>query len=244
MTAIFQGIAYNFKGLRLGLRTSRLLLLGLLRFALLVVISVAAAGVILVNYQEILNLMWNRPESAWIVWLWHVVSWLLALVLMAVSTVVGFVIAQVLFSVVIMDHMSQITERLSTGAVQTGTSIAWYRYFFHLLRQEIPRGVLPVLISMLLLVLGWFTPLGPVFTVLSPLAAALFLAWDNTDLVPSRRMLPFGERFALLRQNFAFHLGFGLPFLIPVLNLVLLSFAPVGATLFYTEKIDALKKPL
>jgi len=244
MTAIFQGIAYNFKGLRLGLRTSRLLLLGLLRFALLVVISVAAAGVILVNYQEILNLMWNRPESAWVVWLWHLVSWLLALVLMAISTVVGFVIAQVLFSVVIMDHMSQITERLSTGAVQTGAAMAWYSYFFHLLRQEIPRGVLPVLISMLLLVLGWFTPLGPVLTVLSPLAAALFLAWDNTDLVPARRMLPFGERFALLRRNFAFHLGFGLPFLIPVLNLVLLSFAPVGATLFYTEKIDALKKPL
>lgn len=244
MTAILQGIAYNFKGLRLGLSTSRLLLLGLLRFALLVVITVAAATVILVNYQEILNLMWNRPESAWFVWLWHVVSWLLALVLMAISTVVGFLIAQVLFSVVIMDHMSQITERLATGGVQTGAAIAWHRYFFHLLRQEIPRGVLPVLISLLLLVLGWFTPLGPVFTVLSPLAAVLFLAWDNTDLVPARRMLPFGERFALLRRNIGFHLGFGLPFLIPVLNLVLLSFAPVGATLFYMEKIDALKKPL
>ncbi|MBI5894990.1 MAG: EI24 domain-containing protein [Desulfobacterales bacterium] len=243
MTTIVQGISYNFRGLRLGLGTSRLLMLGLLRFALLVVISVAAAAVILENYQEILNLMWNRPASPWIAWLWHVVSWLLALVLLAISTVVGFLIAQILFSVVIMDRMSQITERMTTGGVQTGASIAWYRYFFHLLRQEIPRGVLPVLISLLLLVLGWFTPLGPVFTVLSPLAAALFLAWDNTDLVPARRMLPFGERFALLRQNFGFHLGFGLPFLIPVLNLVLLSFAPVGATLYYTEKIDSQKRP-
>jgi CysZ protein len=34
----------------------------------------------------------------------------------------------------------------------------------------------------------------------------------------------------------AFHLGFGLPFLIPVLNIVLLSFAPVGATLYFIEK--------
>jgi CysZ protein len=228
----------------MGLGTSRLLLLGMVRFALLVVISVAAAAIILGNYQEILNLMWNRPESAWLVWLWHLISWLLALVLLAISTVVGFVIAQVLFSVVIMDRMSQITERLATGAVQSGAAIAWYRYFLHLLRQEIPRGVLPVLISLLLLVLGWFTPLGPLLTVLSPLAAALFLAWDNTDLVPARRMASFGERFALLRQNFGFHLGFGLPFLIPVLNLVLLSFAPVGATLFYMEKIDNRQKPL
>lgn len=227
----------------MGLGTSRLLLLGLLRFALLVVISVAAAAIILENYQEILNLMWNRPESAWIVWLWHLVSWLLALILMAISAVVGFLIAQVLFSVVIMDYMSQITERLATGALQSGASIAWYRYFFHLLRQEIPRGVLPVAISLLLLVLGWFTPLGPVLTVISPLLAATFLAWDNTDLVPARRMAPFNERFAFLRRNFGFHLGFGLPFLIPVLNLVLLSFAPVGATLFYTEKIDGLDRP-
>ena len=243
MTAILQGIAYNFRGLRLGLSTRRLLMLGLLRFALLVVISVAAAAIILENYQEILNLMWNRPASAWIVWLWYLVSWLLALVLIAVSTVVGFLIAQILFSVVIMDHMSKITERMTTGEVQAGAAMVWYRYFFHLLRQEIPRSVLPVLISLLLLVLGWFTPLGPVLTVLSPLAAGLFLAWDNTDLVPARRMLPLVERFALLRQNFGFHLGFGLPFLIPVLNLVLLSFAPVGATLFYTEKIDARNRP-
>ncbi len=243
MTAIFQGIAYNFKGLRLGLGNGRLLMLGLLRFALLVIITVAAAAIILENYQEILTLMWNRPESPWIVWLWYLVSWLLALVLLAISAVVGFLIAQVLFSVVIMDYMSQITERLATGTVQHGASMAWYRYFYHLLRQEIPRGLLPVVISLVLLVVGWFTPLGPVLTVISPLAAVLFLAWDNTDLVPARRMAPFSERTAFLRRHMGFHLGFGLPFLIPVLNLVLLSFAPVGATLFYTEKIDGGKRP-
>lgn len=244
MNGFFQGIAYNFKGLKLGLSNGRLFMLGLVRFGLLVVITIAAAAIILANYQEILNLMWNRPESLWLVWLWYLVSWLLALVLVAISAVVGFLLAQLLFSIVIMDRMSQITERLSTGTLQTNQELPWYRYFFYLLRQEIPRGFLPVLISLLLLVLGWFTPLGPVLTVLSPVAAALFLAWDNTDLVPARRMEPFGQRFALLRRHLGFHLGFGILFLIPVLNLLLLSFAPVGATLFYTEQIDLLaKKP-
>jgi CysZ protein len=238
MKAFMLGIAYNFKGMQLGLRTPRLLTLGLIRFLVLVVITVAAATIVLIKYQEILNLMWHRPSSIWLVWLWHVASWLLALVLMGISAVIAFLLAQLLFSVLIMDIMSQITERLVTGTLRAHPSMPWYAYFFHLLRQEIPRAVLPILISLLLLVLGWFTPLGPVLTVVSPLAAVLFLAWDNTDLVPARRLAPFADRFAFLRRHLDFHLGFGILFLIPGLNILLLAFAPVGATLFYVEKID------
>ena len=111
MTAFLQGIAYNFKGLKFGLRNAKLLMLGLARLVIIIVITVAAAAMILVNYEQILNLMWTQPESAWVAWLWYVVSWLLALVLMAISALVGFLIAQLLFSVFIMDLMSQITER-------------------------------------------------------------------------------------------------------------------------------------
>jgi CysZ protein len=38
-----------------------------------------------------------------------------------------------------------------------------------------------------------------------------------------------------LLKTLPFHLGFGLLFLVPVLNILLLSFAPVGATLYYLE---------
>jgi CysZ protein len=75
--------------------------------------------------------------------------------------------------------------------------------------------------------------------VLSAAAAVIFLAWDNTDLIPARRMVPFAQRFALLRRSLTFHLGFGLWFLIPVVNILFLSFAPVGATLYWVEKQDA-----
>lgn len=240
MTAFLQGIAYNFKGLKFGLRSAKLLMLGLARLIIIVVIAVIAAALILVNYEEILSLMWRQPESAWIAWLWYVVSWLLALVLIAISALVGFLVAQLLFSVFIMDLMSQITERKTTGKVRSSeTKMGRFAYLFYLLRQEIPRATIPVLISLLLMVLGWFTPVGPVLTIVSPLAAGLFLAWDNTDLVPARRLEPFGERFRFLRQKFGFHLGFGVPFLIPLLNIVLLAFAPVGATLYYLEHIDS-----
>ena len=235
---LFKGMAYNLKGLKLGLKTPRLLMLGLLRFAILIVITIVAMAIVLSKYQEILNLMWHMPESAWFVWLWHLVSWLLALLLMGVSTVVGFLVAQIFFSALIMDIMSQITERKITGRVESPSQLGFFSHFFFLLRQEIPRAVLPILISLVLLVLGWFTPLGPILTILAPLAAAVFLAWDNTDLVPARRLTPFGQRFQFLYRNLGFHLGFGLLFLIPILNILLISFAPVGATLYHVDRSD------
>lgn len=236
---LFKGMSYNLKGLKLGLKTPRLLMLGLLRFVILIVITIVAMVIILSKYQEILNLMWHMPENAWFAWLWHLVSWLLALILMGISTVVGFLVAQILFSALIMDIMSQITERKITGRVESPSQLGFFAHFFFLLRQEIPRAVLPILISLVLLVLGWFTPLGPVLTILTPMAAAVFLAWDNTDLVPARRLAPFGRRFRFLYHNLGFHLGFGLLFLIPILNILLISFAPVGATLYQLDHPDS-----
>jgi CysZ protein len=88
------------------------------------------------------------------------------------------------------------------------------------------------------MVLGWLTPLGPVLAVLSSGIAVIFLAWDNTDLVPARRLYPYKKRFRLLLDSLTFHLGFGLLFLIPVLNILFLSFAPVGATIYFIDKHD------
>jgi CysZ protein len=167
------------------------------------------------------------------------VSWLLALLLSGLSSIVAFIVAQLLFSVVIMDYMSRITERKMTGTEAAAPDMPWLSYVFYLVRQEIPRATLPVCISLLLFVFGWFTPLSPVLTVVSPLVAGVFLAWDNTDLVPARRMEPFRRRFRMLRGQLSFHLGFGLCFLIPALNILFLSFAPVGATLYYLDHLDS-----
>jgi CysZ protein len=139
----------------------------------------------------------------------------------------------------IMDTMSRITEQRVTGREKEAKHMSWFKYFFYLIKQEVPRAVIPVMIALILMVLGWLTPFSPVTTIISALAAGVFLAWDNTDLIPARRHESFGDRFKFLLKNLGFHLGFGLWFLIPILNIVFLSFAPVGATLYYIEHIDA-----
>ncbi len=65
---------------------------------------------------------------------------------------------------------------------------------------------------------------------------AVFPPWDNTNLVPARCCYRFRTRFQLLSRTITFPLGFGLLFLLPVLNILVLSFAPVGGTMYFTEK--------
>jgi len=199
------------------------------------VLTIILATLILAYHQQILNLIWAKPQSHLIIWLWHVVSWFLSLLLVGGSAVISYLVAQILFSVVIMDMMSRITERRVMGQVKE-PKVSLFKLFGYLVRQEIPRTTIPVFTSLILMIVGWIIPLGPILVILSSLVAVIFLAWDNTDLVPARRMLPFKERFKLLMKTLPFHLGFGLPFLVPGLNIVLLSFAPVGATLYHLEK--------
>ena len=233
--SLIQGLRYNLRGLRLGMRTPRLLLLGLLRFAVVLAISVAAAATVLVYHQEVVALIWARPASPWILWLWYLVDGFLALVLLGLATIVGYLFSQVFFSIVVMDAMSRITERMTVGSEALPPSMPFLAHLVHLVRQEIPRALLPVVLSLLVMVAGWLTPLGPLLTIVSPVVATTFLAWDYTDLVPARRMVDFSARWRRFRRHLVFHVGFGLLFLLPVVNLVFLSFAPIGATLFQLE---------
>ena len=231
-----KGINYNFRGLFLGIKTPKLLFWGLLRFCVVALIAILAAGLILVYHQEILNFIWIKPVSYWILWLWYLTSWLLSLFLVGLSAVVSYLISQILFSVAVMDHMSRITERMISGEATGEKKVSILKTFGYLVSQEIPRTTVPVMLSILLMIVGWLTPLGPVVVILSSAVAAVFLAWDNTDLIPARQLVPFKTRFRLLLNAIPFHLGFGLPFLIPGLNLLLLSFAPIGATLYHMDK--------
>ncbi len=239
----FSGIIYNFKGLWLGIRTPRLLLLGILRFAVVAILTVALSGLILAKHAEILALLWQQPESPWIIWAWHLASWMLSLMLLGISAVAAYLLAQLLFAVFIMDLMSRITERLVTGQPVPSPNAPIMTQMGFLVRQELPRNIIPVLLTLLIMALGWLTPLGPVLTVVGPMVAAVFLAWDNTDLIPARNLQPFGQRFKSLGKAPLFHLGFGLPFLIPVLNLLFLSFAPVGATLYHLDRLKKATSP-
>ncbi len=235
---LFDGISYNLRGLYLGIKTPKLLFLGLIRFAAVILITLVSSAIILIYHQEIMDVVWSKPASHWIVWLWYLLSWVLSLFLVGVATVLSYLISQILFSVVIMDNMSRLTELRIRGRIKEPETIPLLTRFSYLLRQEIPRAILPVLLSLFLMILGWVIPLGSILVFLSSVVAIIFLAWDNTDLLPARRLSSFKKRFRLLLKALPFHLGFGLFFLIPVLNILFLSFAPVGATLYYLDKHD------
>ena len=175
------------------------------------------------------------PESGIALYAWKAASWLLSFFLSGIAMVLAYLIAQLFFAVFIMDYMSRITEKIILGKEQPLEHGSWVSFFFYLIKQEIPRAIIPVLISLVIMVAGLLTPLGPVIMIVSSLVAVVFLAWDNTDLIPARRMEPFNVRIKFLRTHLMFHIGFGLLFLIPGLNILFLSFAPVGATLYYLE---------
>ena len=233
---ILHGIRYNLRGFMMGLRSGKLLFWGILRFLIVLAVTILTAGLILVHHQDIMAALWARPESAWVLWLWHLLAWLITLVLVAFSVLFSYLLSQILFNVFVMDVMSRITERMVTGRVEEGEQMPFFKLFVFLIKQEIPRAIAPVGVSLVILFLGWFTPLGPILVPLSSAGAIVFLAWDNTDLTPARRARPFGERWGLLKRALPFHLGFGIPFLVPGLNLLFLAFAPVGATLYYLDR--------
>jgi len=233
-----RGIKYNIQGLALALKTPRLLVLGLIRFFVMVAITIFSVGLALTYRQELLSLIWSRPDSPWLVWLWVIVGWLVALLLIGIAVILSYLLSQILFSVLIMDRMSRITEKLISGTEKSPPNISLFQQFFFLIKQEIPRAVIPLLIALTFMLFGWMTPFGPVIAVLASGAAIIFLAWDATDLTPARRQMSFSDRFRFLRKTLLFHLGFGLLFLVPLINILFLSFAPVGATLYYVKHHD------
>ena len=233
---IFKGITYNLRGLGFSLKTPALLFWGLVRFVSVILLTIALTYLILSYHQEILEFIWSRPESPWVLWLWHILSWFLSFILVGVGAILSYLASQVLFGVIIMDRMSRITEQKITGGVKEAEKMSLFRQFIYMIKQEIPRAIIPIMISLLLMILGWLTPLGPLFMLFSSCAAIIFLAWDNSDLVPARQAVSFWERFRFLSKTISFHFGFGLPFLVPGLNILFLSFAPVGATLYHLER--------
>jgi CysZ protein len=230
------GIIYNARGFRLALKSPKLLALGLTRLFAMLIILMIGAGLIMTYHGEIMSLLWLKPQNAWLIFIWQLLSWLVSLVILGLAALLSYLLAQILFSVLIMDMMSRVTEKLITGKVIQPYPTNIFRQLIQLITQELPRTVFPILIILVLMILGWLTPLGPFLTVLLSLAVIVFLAWDNTDLIPARQLIPFKHRFRFLLQTLPFHLGFGLWFLIPGLNILFLSFAPIGATLYHLDR--------
>ena len=198
---LFKGIEYNFKGFLMGIKNPKLLVLGILRFVIVIFFAIALSGAILYFHEQILNFVWQKPESGLLFYLWKIVSWIVTLFLASISTIVAYFIAQFLFCVFIMDYMSRKVENIITGKEIYPDNTSYFTLFLYLIKQEIPRALLPIIISLVIMFIGFFTPFGSLIAVISSIVAVTFLAWDNTDLVAARRMYPLRKRLMLFRKN-------------------------------------------
>lgn len=232
---LLKGIQYNIKGLLFALKSPKLLFLGFLRFSIVLALTFLFIGLALYWHDDILNMVWVMPEKGFLIYIWKIVSWIVFIGLTVVSMLVAYIVSQLFFCVFIMDYMSRITEAMVLGKEVNEVQGSYLSFFIYLIKQEIPRAIVPVVISFFVLLISLVTPISPIIVVVSSICAAVFLAWDNTDLIPARRMLTFKNRLQFLKRNLFFHIGFGLLFLIPWANILFLSFAPVGATLFFIE---------
>ena len=136
-----KGISYHLRGLLLAIKTPRLLMLGLIRLILVVLLTVLAAGFILYHHQEILKLIWVKPASTWLVWLWHVVSWLLAALLTGVAVILAYLASQLLFAVQRHDSRTAQRRRQQQDCHQAGYQWRGYVWVVHAL---LPSLHLPV----------------------------------------------------------------------------------------------------
>jgi len=94
---IYYGLKYNIKGLILAFKTPKLLMLGILRFVIVLFFTFLLSGLVLFWHEEILTMIWTMPESNWLIYVWKAVSWLLSLILAGVAMVLAYLIAQLLF---------------------------------------------------------------------------------------------------------------------------------------------------
>jgi CysZ protein len=248
----FYGLWCHIEALKIFRQKKSLIFWASLRFITLIVLFVILSAIAISNNREVLQLLWLKPQNYFLVILWYLLLFITSIILMFAAGIISYIISQILFGVLIADHMSILTESIVTGKI-TNPQMSLGHLIF-LIKQEIPRTFIPLITTSAIMVFGWILPLGVVLVVASVLLSCLFTAWDYTDLVPARALYSFKERFGMFKKDILGHLGFGLPFAVPFLNVLLFSMGPVSGTLFYlrkhkdgasktTQDLDSLSQP-
>lgn len=232
LTAFPRGLYAHVRGIRFATARKGYMALAAIPFALTLVLYALGLGLLLANGDLLPGLFWS-PQAASaggaagaLYWLYaHAVKYLLyclAFVLMYYC----FMVTANILAAPLYEH---ITGRLANEAVPAGAAAPSSLPFWRSMVEEAKKAVFVAAVPLLLV----FVPVvGP---LLAPLAAAVLLAFDFVDFSLCRDKPRFADRLrVMVRQPFLL-LGFGLPLLIPVVNIVLFPFAILGSTLLYLE---------
>lgn len=215
-----------------------------------IVLSALALGAVvwlaLATHDRVAASLWAVPAGdAWFdhvkQWLHSVLSWLIALALVAAGAM-AVALSTSVIAAPFNDALSEAVEAIQTGKPPRPMSLA--RLLTDLRRTvglELGKWLLYVAVMGPLLVISWLIP-GPgslLYAVFGSAISVLFFAVDYLDFSAARHDLSVGQRVGFIRRNFGSVIGLGsslwVLLFVPGLNLLLMPAGVAGATLLFLD---------
>jgi CysZ protein len=233
----FHGLSGHAQGIRFALAHKTYLGLAVIPFVLTSLLFTAAFSLFATNGDRLLAIFWSPDQAQTTGIILTSLYWLYAHVFKYLLYLLSFVLMYFLFMVTanilaapLYDHIAGRLRRGARGegslAETAGLSL------WRTMAEEGKKAVFVVAVPLLLV----FIPF--VGQLLGPLAAAWLLAYDFVDFSLCLDRPRFADRLRFALGKPWLLLGFGLPLLVPILNLALYPFAILGSSLLYQQTLS------
>lgn len=248
-----RGFALPFQAVRWVTRSPRLRRFTLASAALTAAVLVLLVGVLAGTTDDLLGLVWERPDAT----LARVAWYLVAALCFAVLFVIGANALPLLLLAPLQDPISEATEALCDGPSQSPHSAlagspwaagTFWKSLVVSVWHTAARLALFVSGHVALFALHLIPAVGSVlWVVLSTVWTLWWLAAEYLSIPMARHLYPFSEVRRLLRERVGLTLGFGgavyLLLWVPVLNTLFVPLAIVAGTLLFRGLQGRLKRP-
>ncbi|WP_225897277.1 sulfate transporter CysZ [Desulfuromonas sp. AOP6] len=242
MSRFASGFFYPFQSLRFVYRNPKLLKYVLIPFLINLVVFSGAVFLGLDFFGDIVARYVPSGEA----WYWAFLTffaWLIASIVTALLVFFSFTVVGNLLASPFNDLLSERTEEIVTG-VGTAEPFSWRTFGGDAWRAIIVEGkkMSFFVIGMLaLLLLNLIPVLGQLlYSVAAILFTLFFLTVEYLGYVLSRKRLSFAQQRRYVFGQISLHLGFAVGVLcllaIPLMQLLCIPLAVVGATRLYCEK--------
>jgi len=237
VAGFFTGVGYLGRGFAMYRRHPRLMLLGLVPALIAFVVLVAAFVAMAYFVDDVVDLLTPYMES------WPELVRTVARAAAMVAVIVVWVLLSILVYVTLTLLIGQpfyeaISKRIEDqlGGVPGEIDVSFWRSVPRMIADSIRLGVLSIVVSIGLFVVGLIPVAGPVIAfVLGARLMGWVLALELTSVPFERRGLRYAHRKRALRANRSMALGFGagafLCTVVPIVTVVTMPAAVAGATL-------------
>ena len=229
LTAFPKGLAAHVRGIRFALTHKGYLGLCAIPFALTLLLYGLGFWLFATQSDTLLAALWSPDATAG--GMVGVLSWVYLHIVKYVLYALAFILMYFLFMVTanilaapLYDHIAG-KLLAQAGVRRVGPELSIWRLMVEEAKKAVFVMALP-LVLMVIPVLG---------QLLAPVAAAMLLAFDFLDYPFCREEGQFGLRLKTLARRPLLLLGFGLPLLLPFVNIALFPFAILGSTLLYLD---------